>query len=115
MSQNNRALRSNPNTFAEDKDEFGVIIKSSQNNRALRSNPNIICSKNRHRFIISHKITEPYAQIPTHYNFIYAAMAAGMSQNNRALRSNPNSYTCSAGIFYLCHKITEPYAQIPTN
>jgi len=38
----------------------------------------------------SHKITEPYAQIPTFFAFL------------------------TGSIFFLCHKITEPYAQIPT-
>jgi len=38
MSQNNRALRSNPNVDNNDGDLTLTVV--SQNNRALRSNPN---------------------------------------------------------------------------
>jgi len=43
LSQNNRALRSNPNALAagQRKQSFMLCTYSSQNNRALRSNPNI--------------------------------------------------------------------------
>jgi len=41
---------------------------------------------------LRHKITEPYAQIPTEYNEISNEKGTlVMSQNNRALRSNPNA------------------------
>jgi len=40
-SQNNRALRSNPNAYQEHtENDIYVYSKMSQNNRALRSNPN---------------------------------------------------------------------------
>jgi len=66
----------------------------------------------------SHKITEPYAQIPTFFfGITFLTIYNITSQNNRALRSNPNG--CKIGSkrirsFQPCHKITEPYAQIPT-
>jgi len=39
-SQNNRALRSNPNKIQLQNSEETPMIQMSQNNRALRSNPN---------------------------------------------------------------------------
>jgi len=63
----------------------------SQNNRALRSNPNTIeeLPDKLQSWLYGHKITEPYAQIPTNNWFSKTAPEMG-------------------------HKITEPYAQIPT-
>jgi len=42
--------------------------------------------------MMCHKITEPYAQIPTFFTIPNAEMKIEYpeSQNNRALRSNPN-------------------------
>jgi len=86
----------------------------SQNNRALRSNPNIILKNIGGETIeIRHKITEPYAQIPT-ASSKSSKITDHWSQNNRALRSNPNKLNWSRVEEMYCHKITEPYAQIPT-
>ena len=65
VSQNNRALRSNPNIWVKNH-EVNDLQLSSQNNRALRSNPNL--------------------ELP-----VVDTICIPMSQNNRALRSNPNS------------------------
>ena len=68
-------------------------IQMSQNNRALRSNPNAFLGSDGNQYS-SHKITEPYAQIPTSVVFleknIFPNVLHDLSQNNRALRSNPN-------------------------
>jgi len=96
------------------------LTQRSQNNRALRSNPNVWVDSNNNKPHCSHKITEPYAQIPTiEKKGEISPVNIKMSQNNRALRSNPNSTRTFTGTALndhvgLSHKITEPYAQIPT-
>jgi len=90
LSQNNRAFRSNPNNPAK---HLSLEAVRSQNNRAFRSNPNFL--KNVRDDVkypkLSHKITEPSAQIPTGPKYILIDAGAHLgSQNNRAFRSNPN-------------------------
>ena len=66
---------------------------------------------------IGHKITEPYAQIPTQKGLLGWWGFVFVSQNNRALRSNPNVPAPDGHPLLVeikSHKITEPYAQIPT-
>jgi len=74
-------------------DEVLGLPEMSQNNRALRSNPNTTGELFSYPSLsLCHKITEPYAQIPTLFDpdHSYRLDRPGVSQNNRALRSNPN-------------------------
>jgi len=71
-SQNNRAFRSNPNSLKLERDGWRI---ESQNNRAFRSNPNSLANGRLTYWTIttmSHKITEPSAQIPTFKIKIYS-------------------------------------------
>jgi len=67
--------------------------------------------------IISHKITEPYAQIPT--NIIKIVLEAKQYASHKITEPYAQIPTQGDqeninGSKVTCHKITEPYAQIPT-
>jgi len=88
----------------------------SQNNRALRSNPNANYGPAFTEGIFCHKITEPYAQIPTEFSRFLSSNLGKSHKITEPYAQIPTYGIDDEGENYepMCHKITEPYAQIPT-
>jgi len=63
----------------------------------------------------SHKITEPYAQIPTLKKKSFSPMTTESHKITEPYAQIPTKIWASPNISVPSHKITEPYAQIPTD
>jgi len=122
MSQNNRAFRSNPNSWVNITENLGnlfschKITEPSAQIPTLLMNIIIVLSTDEKP---SHKITEPSAQIPTRLLKNHQERLEHLRHKiNRAFRSNPNCFFLGgqdAEMAEIGHKITEPSAQIPTH